>query len=409
MNFKDLKRITSSYFNKLLNSINRLIRDKKITINKEYSFTNILRIAESPNHYILELNGSLKYNPYQKISIKVPNRPEKVQSTSAFFVYGNKIKDNMSSVVSISGKNNGLLGGLLITDADIEIVKKKLNMELKTVIIRNSSAEIPIAIKPSVNFLYLIDVDLISTDNFRILYRTIPFAFIIKKTKIEQELIQWLDELVYELLYKRGNSPIPIGINFFYPNLHTFSKQLISLSNQNIAEKIIDNFIQNNTDYFAKALDYVESLPQIELKWVERRNNDPDSSIPDFLMKRKTGFYDILDLKTGAIKYKSITRYKKVGKRGKARLRFNNYVSELIAQLKDYERYFNSEKNLEWAKNKFGIKIKDMKLIGIVGNYNNFDRMEVDIALEQYKDNIIIMSYSDLINLLKLNSKTNNN
>ena len=45
--------------------------------------------------------------------------------------------------------------------------------------------------------------------------------------------------------------------------------------------------------------------------------------------------------------------------------------------------------------------IDNPKLYGIVGNYDNFKREDVNLALGQYKDNIILISYNDLIDLLR--------
>ena len=40
-----------------------------------------------------------------------------------------------------------------------------------------------------------------------------------------------------------------------------------------------------------------------------------------------------------------------------------------------------------------------MKLIGVVGNQNNFDSIEVNSALSPFKDYIKIISYFDLANM----------
>jgi hypothetical protein len=107
----------------------------------------------------------------------------------------------------------------------------------------------------------------------------------------------------------------------------------------------------------------------------------------------------VLDIKTGATKYESITKSKKSGKNGKVRMRFIDYASELIAQLKDYERYFSYEENIKYAHETYGIKIRDLKLIGVIGNYNNFDRGEVDSSLD--KENVLVFSYYDIRDLLR--------
>jgi hypothetical protein len=132
------------------------------------------------------------------------------------------------------------------------------------------------------------------------------------------------------------------------------------------------------------------------LHWIEKKYENPDEdSKPDYLMERLDGKFDILDLKTGAIRYKSLT------KGGKARIRFVDYVDELVAQLVVYKRYFGSLANKEWAYEKYGIQTDNIRLIGIVGNQNNFIQKEVSAALKKYADEIVILSYPDLVALLR--------
>ena len=55
-------------------------------------------------------------------------------------------------------------------------------------------------------------------------------------------------------------------------------------------------------------------------------------------------------------------------------------VENGIAQLANYEEYFNFEKNREFGLAKYSIKISDPKLILIVGSYENASREELDEA-----------------------------
>ena len=110
-------------------------------------------------------------------------------------------------------------------------------------------------------------------------------------------------------------------------------------------------------------------------------------------MLRADGGYDILDLKKALIP--SVT----VGT--KNRLRFSAYATELIAQLDGYRRYFSSPENGSWMRDQGIVAAANLRLIGIVGNHNNFDRNNVDIAIGPYRDNLAIISYSEVVNLLK--------
>lgn len=85
----------------------------------------------------------------------------------------------------------------------------------------------------------------------------------------------------------------------------------------------------------------------------------------------------------------------------KARLRFHSCVSELVAQLNGYETHFRSEANCRWAMDNCGVEVRDPRLIGVVGNYDNLIREEVDLVLEQDRDCMGILSYQDIIDLLR--------
>jgi len=394
---------TAKYlFTDWLNSLNQYIYDGKINMSGEYSFANILRIAESPTHFICELYGSKQYKPGQPITVEVPNTIEKVKNTTSFFCSNASDVNQQKAVIKITGDGNTLEGLLISTRGDLDLIQRKIKLPVIPVNINYHEAEIPIMIGPEVVSLLFNDLELLESDGIRIIYRIIHCAIIINKKESKETLITFFQDTIKRQLKSLNLTRRLIGLNtIFNSPIEHFAAQLFSLSNQNVKESVIDKFIQQHSNEFAQAMGYKRALSQKKLKWLERELDDPDESKPDFLLERYDGYYDILDLKTGAIKFKSITKYKKSGKAGKIRVRFVDYVSELIAQLKDYERYFNLEKNKEYAYQKHEVKIQSPKLIGIVGNYNNFEKEEVKDALNQYKDNIIVFSYYDVVNMLR--------
>jgi hypothetical protein len=117
-------------------------------------------------------------------------------------------------------------------------------------------------------------------------------------------------------------------------------------------------------------------------------------------MERVDGYFDILDLKTGGVKLKSLTQGEQ------ARTRFASYTDELIAQLIIYERYFDSQENREWAFKELGVRTKDITLIGIIGNQNNMIRDEVDLVLQRYRHKLIILSYNDVVSIARRRNST---
>jgi hypothetical protein len=409
MNSKNFIRTIRDLIIEWLNNINQLISNGDITISGDYSYNHILRVAESSTHFICELCGSKNYEPNQVISIKAPNKPEKLSgNTTSYFWSKSDDSNQEDTAIRITSKENvfsGLALGLITTKADFDSITKTIKLPIrKAKIIANTDKfKIPIVIAPEADYLLFNDIELFETNGICVHYKIMPSVFVIRKPVDENELQKSFEYLTRSnLQFVRFSNNI-VGINTgLNSSVEHFADQLFSLSTQNTKEAIIDSFIQEHANYFAKALGYKSTLSQKKLKWVRRKGNDPDVSIPDFLMEREDGYYDILDIKTGATKYKSITKSRRSGKNGKVRMRFIDYASELIAQLKDYERYFSFEDNIKYAYETYGIKIKDLKLIGIIGNFNNFDRDEVDNSLD--KENVLVFSYYDISDLLKKSS-----
>jgi hypothetical protein len=123
-------------------------------------------------------------------------------------------------------------------------------------------------------------------------------------------------------------------------------------------------------------------------------NKDDQFLQPDYLLKRADGYCDILDLKKSLIEEKTLVKGKK------KRIMFKDYVGSLIGQLNGYKRYFNDPEHIKLAK-KQGIIVNNPKLYGIVGNHNNFVFEDVQLALEPYKDNIVLLGYNSIVDLLK--------
>lgn len=406
MKSKHFIRTISGLINGWLNNIKQLISNGDIKMSGKYSYNHILRVAESSTHFICELCGSKNYEPNQAISIKAPNKPEQLTgNTTSYFWSKSNDGNQQDAVLKITSKENvfsGLALGLITTKADFDSISKKMNLPIrKANIIANAEKfKIPIVIAPEADYLLFNDIDIFETNGICVHYRILPSAFVIRKPVDESELKKSFEYLTTSNLQFFQFSNRIVGINTgLNSSVEHFADQLFGLSTQDTKEAIIDKFIQEHADYFAIALGYKSALSQKELKWIKKAGNDPDVSIPDFLMEREDGYFDILDIKTGATKYKSITKSKKSGKNGKVRMRFIDYASELIAQLKDYERYFSYEENINYAHETYGIKIKDLKLIGVIGNYNNFDRGEVDSSLD--KENVLVFSYYDIRDLLR--------
>ncbi len=397
MNYSEFSSTVKEIFEESFQKIFEEIRIGKISINNKYSFPSYLRIGESPHHWMAELNGASEMNEINNYKLDVPNVSEKYENTSSFFNPGVNIKNSMKPAFNCeNSKGLRFMNLCIATKYDYEVFKKFINVQISSTMLILGDAEAPVIIQPENKFIYFYNVDIIRTENNRLFFKSIPMAIAVKKNITSDELKQILKININKLRNLRP--PIILGLNVGYSySFEKFARDLLSLTSQPVNENIIDKFIQHHMKLFTQGLKYQKGLNHVELKILEGNFGDKESLKPDFLMLRNDGYYDIIDLKTSALKYKSIT----VG--NPSRMRFNSYVNELISQLVGYERYFKLKKNRRWALKELNIKVRNPILIGIVGSFQNFDDSNVELALEQFKDNIAIFSYTDLIDLIKKN------
>ena len=121
MNPKEFINTSKYVITEWLNHLNQLILERKLNIPFSYSFSNVLRIAESPSHYICELIGAKLYKPSEKIILDCPEKPEKFNSTNSYFIPYTK-QDNASATMKISADDILLAGLRLSTSHDYELV-----------------------------------------------------------------------------------------------------------------------------------------------------------------------------------------------------------------------------------------------------------------------------------------------
>lgn len=116
--------------------------------------------------------------------------------------------------------------------------------------------------------------------------------------------------------------------------------------------------------------------------------------IPDMIVVRTNGDFDIYDFKLALLGKVSLVRG------AKNRRRFIAELTEGLAQLAHYKAYFEREKNSEYAFQHFGIRAVDTKLGLIVGSWENLDAELAVEALRPYRDNYSILDYDTLTTLL---------
>lgn len=384
----------SSWFETWLKSINSKIKDGTLKISGDFSFPSFLRVGESPHHYIAELSGATNIDSKNKYGIRIPLVTEKVRNTASFLNPGLKVSNNATGTFTVSASENSLVNLAFANRLDLDEFAKKINVTINSAQIQFPKAEVPIIVSEHGDKLLLRDIDLIRTQELQIFFKRIPTAIIVRKNIDRDELFAWLNKIAQESIH-RPIAPDILGLNLGYTSTEeSFALSLLSLTQQSVNESIIDRFIQKNKSYFSKTLGYKDAISQPRLQIINSTGLSGEYLQPDYLMLREDGGYDILDLKKALIPSVTIGR--------QSRLRFSAYVTELIGQLEGYKRYFSLKENQAWAKKELGVNVShDLRLLGIVGNHNNFLRQQVDLALTANKEHITILSYSEIINLLR--------
>ncbi len=155
-------------------------------------------------------------------------------------------------------------------------------------------------------------------------------------------------------------------------------------------ETTIGEFVNQHPEIVMRAFDSNRILYEPSFLWLEHDGTCDDESInPDLMVCRQDGCYDIYDLKT-ALLDRSLTR----GKRRRRGL--SEVVYDGVNQLANYREYFTYEKNSQYAKDRYGVKVHDPKLTLVVGSWENYDPVEIAQACRSVPG-VDIIDYDTLI------------
>jgi hypothetical protein len=192
-----------------------------------------------------------------------------------------------------------------------------------------------------------------------------------------------------------------IGIQVVRPGDQEGIAQASQFSNlylQGAQETTLTQFLEDHADIAKKALKADEVFFQPKFPWREGNPDPEEKEIqPDMIVRRADGSWWIVDFKLPLLNDSSITTG------GHRRRRFVYTVGDGIAQLHNYHEYFDYESNRDIAALTLGEKIKDPRLMLIVGTTENVDLTEVEEAKRALKT-IDIVDYDTLIHLSLANN-----
>ena len=401
MKFKDFvdssAYLWNNYFSKLDNDISK---GAVVLGTGKLLYPNLALFTETNDHFLLELLGAdSHFNGLKLFTQKYP-------STSQYFTQFEGQQEN--PIFELGGRNSVIHTLMLSNDVDLLAVKERFGFiadQLTSHLLRKGENGALFSFLEKFQSFHIDNCILINRlhNFYRVKY--VLYAEIVSKNFPEEEHAKDLSVL----LSKTAHSTQELfGVHYTVDSHY----QSYALSGQfanvflipKLRETRIGEFLRKHPSFINGAFGCKSHLYNKQFAWIEGNPNLNEKSIqPDLMLENENGYYDICDLKTALLSNKTMT------KGGHRRRRFIDYVDEGIAQLANYENYFQFKKNAEMALSKYGVKVNNPRLILVVGNYENASIEEIKEAIRKLKPNYQIIDYDTLNSLYLQRRKAKSN
>ncbi len=159
------------------------------------------------------------------------------------------------------------------------------------------------------------------------------------------------------------------------------------INNPKTKEQDLQDFFERNPEFILND-EYKKAHPHIVLS-----KNDGESLIPDFVLEPIDQNYlcDLLDLKLPSAQIFVLK---------KSRMRFSAAVHEACAQLREYNLYFDEEKNRRAVYEKYSLWAYKPRMFVIIGRRGNVSAIDVR-KMETDFPNLYLRTYDDIISRMK--------
>lgn len=394
MTYKRFLEITQKNWNDYFNIVEEKSSQgilKATLMNGEKAnilYPNILLITRTKKHYLAELLGAS--DTFKGLKMKV-------HKETSIARYLNQFNTDESQPIFASAKDDcrGISYGNLAVchNVDFELLMKKFpffNL-FKTVITHRLDASGALfSVGKNCIDIVFDNCFLVNRYVNSIRVKHLLHLTIINKEMSALEYNKWLEG--------------KLQVKEHLPGFHLCDSQfgrILTIASQfastylfyGLRETTIGEFLNQHHEIIQKAVGGRNIIYEPHLKWIEKSPENTDKAInPDLMIESENGFYDIYDLKTALLNKTSLTK----GKRN--RRRFIDYVEEGVAQLANYEEYFEFSKNCKYALDNYGIRVRKPNLVLVVGNFDNVNKTEIEEASRRLK-NITIIDYDSFLQL----------
>lgn len=174
---------------------------------------------------------------------------------------------------------------------------------------------------------------------------------------------------------------------------HALKDLITLLLGEEDNESTFQEYFEANPIVF-NLLGFTEAHPHMNL-----RSDDGLHLIPDFLLKRENGLYEVCDIKLPS---------EKIIKKQKNRNEFYSKIgSEFAGQLRNYANYFSEKQNRDYVAQNYSLYVNSNpnKLI-IIGRNENLDRFVLHDILNSRGHEFTIITYDDIVEYLTHSLRT---
>ena len=349
-------------------------------------FPTILLFTETKSHYIVELFGA---------SRKFAGLDLRKHKEASVNRYVSQLSNDSSQAHLRVDTGFVVFEGICVGD-NTDLCELALRFPVAAHyqenyrLIRNAGSGSLLSFGPDVKFCSFMNCAFIHRGSVAFRLKHVLYMAVLSKTLPQNEALDHLNAVFC-------NSGHLKGVHFCNDEQRSdllIAAQLQSICFQpDIQETTLGQFLNTNKIILLRALAAKELFHEPYLSWQIPQPPDSEEAInPDFLLQRSDNYWDVIELKTAALKRRDLTR----GPR--RRRRFVDYVSEGIAQLAHYREYVSNPENQQHAKTKYNVQFQEPRFILIVGNFENADAEKIKEASRQVRDTVII-DYDTLIQL----------
>ena len=349
-------------------------------------FPTILLFTETKNHYIVELFGAS-----QKFA-GLCNKRHKETSVNRYV--SQLSQDESQAHLRVDAAFVVLEGICIGEKVDLDELARRFPVAVlyrdNYRLLRNSGSGSLMSFGPNMKFCTFMNCAFIHRSSVAYRLKHVLYMAVLSKDLPQADALKHLNAVFCDSGQLSGMHFCDEGQT---PDL-LIAAQLQSMFLQpDLKETTLGQFLNTHKAILLRAFAAKDLIYEPYLIWQVPQPQGSEGAInPDFLLQRSDDYWDVMDLKTAALKRSDLTR----GPR--RRRRFVDYVNEGIAQLAHYREYLSIPENRQHAKDNYGVQFHEARFSLVVGNYENADPSRLEEASRQVRD-IAIIDYDTLVQL----------